>query len=81
MYTTQPIPTGSDFRPKYRTLGRLRDAFPSVPTLALTATATAKVQQDIREQLRVCSREGGQSGMDGRMDSSTQLRTMPPKCC
>jgi superfamily II DNA helicase RecQ len=39
----------------------MRDAFPSVPTLALTATATAKVQQDIREQLRVrfMRREGG----------------------
>lgn len=52
-YTRNTPSTGSDFRPKYRTLGRLRDAFPDVPTLALTATATAKVQQDIREQLRV----------------------------
>ncbi len=42
---------GHEFRPDYRNLRGLRSAFPSVPCIALTATATPKVQADIREQL------------------------------
>ncbi|MBD5634410.1 MAG: RecQ family ATP-dependent DNA helicase, partial [Candidatus Eremiobacteraeota bacterium] len=42
---------GHDFRPDYRRLSELRRAFPSVPVLALTATATARVRQDIVESL------------------------------
>ncbi len=42
---------GHDFRPDYRNLKRLRAAFPKTPTLALTATATAKVREDIIRQL------------------------------
>ena len=42
---------GHDFRPDYRNLKRLCDAFPHAPTLALTATATAKVRDDIIRQL------------------------------
>ncbi len=44
---------GHDFRPDYRTLRTLRPDFPGVPMLALTATATARVRQDIVEQLRL----------------------------
>jgi len=44
---------GHDFRPEYRQLGQLRDRFPQVPMLALTATATERVRQDILEQLRL----------------------------
>ncbi|TYZ68205.1 hypothetical protein PybrP1_012981 [[Pythium] brassicae (nom. inval.)] len=43
---------GHDFRPAYRRLGELRDALPGVPFLALTATATLRVRDDIRQQLR-----------------------------
>ena len=44
---------GHDFRPEYRQLGRLRARHPSVPMLALTATATDRVRVDILEQLRL----------------------------
>ena len=42
---------GHDFRPDYRRLKVLRQNFYGVPLIALTATATKKVQQDIIEQL------------------------------
>ncbi|KAK9817749.1 hypothetical protein WJX72_001612 [[Myrmecia] bisecta] len=38
---------GHDFRPEYRKLGELRRFLPEVPFMALTATATPKVQDDI----------------------------------
>lgn len=44
---------GHDFRPEYRQLGRLRTLHPAVPMLALTATATARVRDDVLEQLRL----------------------------
>ena len=44
---------GHDFRPDYRTLQVLRDNFPAVPVIALTATATERVRQDILDQLRM----------------------------
>ncbi|MBE7380801.1 MAG: DNA helicase RecQ [Leptolyngbya sp. SIO1E4] len=44
---------GHDFRPEYRQLHRLRRAFPQVPMMALTATATARVRQDIVQQLQL----------------------------
>lgn len=42
---------GHDFRPEYRELRRLRQLFPDVPIAAFTATATARVQNDIAGQL------------------------------
>ncbi len=42
---------GHDFRPDYRNLKMLRREFPTVPVIALTATATGKVRQDIVAQL------------------------------
>ena len=44
---------GHDFRPDYRALQVLRDNFPSVPVIGLTATATERVRQDILNQLRM----------------------------
>ncbi len=44
---------GHDFRPDYRNLANLRAAFPTVPVIALTATATPKVRDDIMKQLRL----------------------------
>ncbi len=42
---------GYDFRPAYLNIGRLRKLKPDVPVLALTATATPEVAEDIRAQL------------------------------
>ena len=42
---------GHDFRPAYRRIGELRNLFPGVPVLALTATATPEVVKDIQQQL------------------------------
>jgi ATP-dependent DNA helicase RecQ len=42
---------GHDFRPEYRQLGRVFDAVGDVPRMALTATATPQVQDDICVQL------------------------------
>ncbi len=42
---------GHDFRPAYRNLAGLKARFRGVPVLALTATATSAVQDDIVQQL------------------------------
>lgn len=42
---------GHDFRPEYRQMKQLRQRYPNIPMLALTATATGRVRQDIIQQL------------------------------
>lgn len=42
---------GHDFRPEYRQLEYLRQRYPHLPMMALTATATERVRQDIMQQL------------------------------
>jgi ATP-dependent DNA helicase RecQ len=44
---------GHDFRPDYRQLGILKKLFPTVPIIALTATATPRVQEDILTHLNL----------------------------
>ncbi len=44
---------GHDFRPEYRQLAELRDHLPNVPLMALTATATERVREDIVKHLRL----------------------------
>jgi ATP-dependent DNA helicase RecQ len=44
---------GHDFRPEYRRLVELRERFPALPIMALTATATERVRDDIRTLLRL----------------------------
>lgn len=43
---------GYDFRPSYLTIAALRDLLPGIPILALTATATPHVVDDIQERLK-----------------------------
>ena len=44
---------GHDFRPEYVRLGELREIFPNVPMLALTATADEHTREDISDRLQL----------------------------
>ena len=44
---------GHDFRPEYRQLIAARQRYPQIPCVALTATATPRVRQDIKTSLRM----------------------------
>jgi ATP-dependent DNA helicase RecQ len=44
---------GHDFRPEYRQISELRKHFPKVPFMALTATATGRVREDIVSHLQL----------------------------
>jgi len=55
---------GHDFRPDYRLLAPLMDAFPGVPRLALTATADAHTRADVAAQLGIAEDGVIVSGFD-----------------
>jgi len=47
---------GYDFRPSYLKLHLIREIFPNLPIMALTASATPKVQKDIQDKLELRSK-------------------------
>ena len=51
-------------RPDYKKLGVLKQQFPDVPILALTATATRRVCQDLKEILRISACETFHTSID-----------------
>ena len=55
---------GHDFRHAYRSLGEMRSKFPDVPVIAVTATATPRVQDDIVHSLRLRSPDIFNHGFD-----------------
>lgn len=55
---------GHDFRPEYTQLGRLRHMLPTVPLVALTATADPAIQRDILNQLSIEELSVFQSSFD-----------------
>jgi ATP-dependent DNA helicase RecQ len=55
---------GHDFRPEYRALDCLADLFPSVPRIALTATADAPTREEIVSHLKIGAHNSFVSGFD-----------------
>lgn len=66
---------GHDFRPEYRRIGELRDAFPGVAIQAYTATATPRVREDIAHQLGLT----GHAELVGVFDRANLTYRIVPK--
>jgi DNA topoisomerase III len=69
---------GHDFRPDYRLLGEHLKNFPSVAVIAMTATATQDVQDDIVKQLGL---EQGKRFIHGfrRSNIGIEMVNLPPR--
>jgi superfamily II DNA helicase RecQ len=76
---------GHDFRPEYRGLTVLHERYPSVPRVALTATADALTRADIVERLQLetpefsvggPSRASSDSNLNSGMSSSASNHAM-----
>jgi ATP-dependent DNA helicase RecQ len=55
---------GHDFRPEYVQLGQLRELFPGIPLIALTATADDQTREDVRERLHLLGAPVFSAGFD-----------------
>jgi len=66
---------GHDFRPEYRQLADVRSTFPKACCVALTATATPRVREDIRRSLNI----DGQNEYIGSFDRPNLFLEVAPK--
>ena len=64
---------GHDFRPAYTNLGYLKNRFPKIPIIALTATADKATRRDICEQLNIPRAEKHIASFD-RANLSLEVR-------
>jgi len=71
---------GHDFRPEYLRLAVLRERFPSVPRIALTATADGPTRRDIVEGLALSpDSAGGRVFVSGFDRPNIQYRVVPKR--
>ena len=68
---------GHDFRPEYRKLKQIIDNIGAAPILALTATATPKVRQDIMKNLKI---NDGKLYLDSFNRSNLFYEICPKNC-
>ncbi len=64
---------GYDFRPSYLSIADIRREVPTAPVLALTATATPAVVDDIQDKLAAPG-DSGQSGQSGKPGEAGETR-------
>ena len=71
---------GHDFRPAYRNLHGLKKRFARIPILALTATATPQVADDIVEQLGMAGPAGSRAVFRPNLRISAYRKRVPKAC-
>ena len=67
---------GHDFRPDYRNLKSFRASFPTIPIIALTATATPQVKEDIISELHL---QNPQTFVSSFYRQNLEIKVLPKK--